>query len=729
MYYQKQQIRIVMVILLLSIPNVSNGQPDSLSLEEQSAITKILAPSLVRVEYTLQYDKGETAELRGWVRLCPNCGAYHPIYDGESIVTEERPLEIAGYLIDATIVASTDPMIQSRFLKTIQVVYDDQIVDAKIHAYAKEQNMMLVKLKKPLPGTKPLVFQPETKGPYYLLSHELLNGTWTTNLQSLGSAKISQTQDGHSFRSLPSDGIIAARDGTVVGLRLMNQLPLDDSWKGSLPNNSFLDVTQMEKLESKIQKIADQALLRTRLNFRSPKKSSRFDRYELMNRYGDDGEEKSTTERNTVSILFAPDMVLILEKLNTKTTARLEKITVFAAQNEPVQARFVGTLKDYGGLIAKLEKSLSAPIVFSAKNIRAYRDRLLPALEVRIQGDKRVTYYQHQRIPQFETGWRRQIFPQLMSERGKRLFLFDEDLQLITLPITKRTKVSEADRWSYNEPKMFASKYLHEVLHNVTDHFDPSIVPLSEAEENRLAWMGVVLQGLNPELARVHKISDLTKNGQSGALVSYVYPDSPAAQAGIEPGAIFLRLHVEDQPKPLEVKFERENIFGANFPWDRLDEVPEQYLADMPSPWPSAENSFTRALTNIGFDKKFILEYIQDEESKKKEFKVAQSPPHYDSAPRYKCESLGMTVRDLTYEVRRYFQKQSDDPGVIVSKIEPGGKASVSGIKPYEIITQINDQPVKTVKDFETLIQGQKELRFSVKRMTKGRVVKIKMPG
>ncbi len=106
------------------------------------------------------------------------------------------------------------------------MVYDDQIVDAKIQAYAKEQNMMLVKLKKPLPGAKPLVFQPETKGPYYLLSHELLNGTWTTNLQSLGNAKISQTQDGHSFRTLPSDGIITAGNGTVVGLRLMNQLPL-----------------------------------------------------------------------------------------------------------------------------------------------------------------------------------------------------------------------------------------------------------------------------------------------------------------------------------------------------------------------------------------------------------------------------------------------------------------------------------------------------------------------
>jgi S1-C subfamily serine protease len=64
-----------------------------------------------------------------------------------------------------------------------------------------------------------------------------------------------------------------------------------------------------------------------------------------------------------------------------------------------------------------------------------------------------------------------------------------------------------------------------------------------------------------------------------------------------------------------------------------------------------------------------------------------------------------------------------------VSKVEPGGKSSVGGIKPFEIITHVNDQPVATVKDFEKLISGGQELRFAVKRMTKGRVVRIKLDG
>ncbi len=92
---------------------------------------------------------------------------------------------------------------------------------------------------------------------------------------------------------------------------------------------------------------------------------------------------------------------------------------------------------------------------------------------------------------------------------------------------------------------------------------------------------------------------------------------------------------------------------------------------------------------------------------------------------KFKSDPLGITVRDMTYAYRRRLRKADDDPGVVVSKVEPGSKASVAGVKPYETITHVNDQPVMTVKDFERLIAGQTELRLSVKRMVQGRVVKI----
>ena len=72
-------------------------------------------------------------------------------------------------------------------------------------------------------------------------------------------------------------------------------------------------------------------------------------------------------------------------------------------------------------------------------------------------------------------------------------------------------------------------------------------------------------------------------------------------------------------------------------------------------------------------------------------------------------------------------QKKADDPGVIIGGIEMGSRASKAGLKPYEIITHVNDQPVMNVKDFEKLTKDQKEVRLSVKRMTQGRIVKIKL--
>jgi S1-C subfamily serine protease len=253
-------------------------------------------------------------------------------------------------------------------------------------------------------------------------------------------------------------------------------------------------------------------------------------------------------------------------------------------------------------------------------------------------------------------------------------------------------------------------------------------VPLSEEEERRLAWLGLEFQGLNKELARANKVAELTKDGETGAIVSYVYPDSPAAKAGIEPGVILLRIHVADRPKPIEVQLRDYGDRGP-FPWEKLDEVPEQYYDRIPPPWPSPENSLVRSLTDLGFGTKFKAEFFRDGQMVMKDLEVTASPPTYESAPRYKSAALGLTVRDLTYEVRRYFQKKADEPGAIVSKIEQGSKASVAGIKPFEIITHVNDKPVMNVKDFEKAIAGQDELRLSVKRMTRGREVKIKMTG
>ena len=107
--------------------------------------------------------------------------------------------------------------------------------------------------------------------------------------------------------------------------------------------------------------------------------------------------------------------------------------------------------------------------------------------------------------------------------------------------------------------------------------------------------------------------------------------------------------------------------------------------------------------------------------------KVTQGPSHFEAAAQHKSESFGLTARDLTFEVRRYFQKTPDEPGVIISAIEPGEPAAVAGLRPYEIITHVDDEPVHSVEALETaLSEADGELRLSVVRMQQKRIVKLR---
>jgi S1-C subfamily serine protease len=133
-------------------------------------------------------------------------------------------------------------------------------------------------------------------------------------------------------------------------------------------------------------------------------------------------------------------------------------------------------------------------------------------------------------------------------------------------------------------------------------------------------------------------------------------------------------------------------------------------------------------LTDVGFGKKFTADFFIDGKVVKKDFAVTQSPPHYESAARYKFSPLGLTVKDLTYEGRLYLRKEEKDPGVLVFKIEPGSKSAVGGLRPFELITHVNETPVNNVADFEKAIkQASGEVKFSVLRMNKGRTVKVSL--
>jgi hypothetical protein len=620
-------------------------------------------------------------------------------------------------------VLTADPLLHPRFLKEIRIIDDEGSIPAKVSAVARSQNAVILELSRPLEHAKPLEFDAAAEQPYLAVTYSNVNGEWTINVQP---AKPGVTiTDRRQFLTLPSKCLITSEDGTPVAISMNEAVPAEGTWRGSPLDWDVYTAEQQEQRLGALRSTTDNGVLRTTLHLRSPRRS---DTDRMYGYFRPDNDEENPTIRYANAVLVDRGRLLVLADLEPSETARLESIDVHLPGGETVTASFKHSLRHYGALIAELDDSLDGPLQLSADDIRDRRDQLLWSADVALQGENRVVYYDHRRIASFNTGWRRHIYPQVAGD-AENLFLFDDEMKLVALPFKRRPLPTTEERWMSEEAStLTAATDLIPVLADVEAHSDPGNVPLSEQEEARLAWLGVELQELTPELARINNVAHLTDDGSSGALVTYVYPDSPAAKAGIEVGHVLLRLHVESRPQPINVTVESYMFAEQPFPWDQLDQAPEQVFEQIPQPWAPAETTLTRTLTDLGFGTKFVLETAAGGQVLSKDFVVERSPDHFGSADRFESEPLGLTVRDMTYEVRRYFQREKDEPGLVISKIEVGSRASKAGLKPYEFITHVNDQPVPDVATFEELTRGGGDLRLQVRRMTTGRIVKITIP-
>ena len=690
-----------LAVALLVAAISTTAQAEDQEADFSAAIAGI-EPSCVRVEYTVRYDNGEAGD--GWYSRL------------EDLIAERRPWTEGGYLLSPTQVITTDPEIHPRYVEKIAVRAGNQLVPATIAAHLVEQRALILELGEPLTAAQPLKFDAQAEGPFCIVECLREDARWCIYAHPITNELVFW-EDGKRVRPSHDKGILVNKSGQVAGMLMDTELPLDDSWRGSPLDWPALTAAEMEKTLAKIERTAKAGLPLIKLSFRSPKRE-KMSTWRYSRR-----EEKVDTELHAVGILVDEERVLILANLPPKHTSRLERIQVLFPGEEPVAAQFLCSFREYGILLAKLDQPHSGAVVFDTNDLLNIRDTLTYTVQYNIYGDVPVIRVQPIHVPRLEIGYRDRVYPDLYLWT-KSAFLFRSDGTLCAALMTLRSMQEEG--WERGDSLLTPVAVIAELIADPATHADTSNVPLSVEQENRIAWLGIDMQMLDSDLARVNKVSQYTENGQTGVIVSYIYPDSPAAQAGIKPGDILLRLYFQDEPKPLRV--EADNSEMETFPWHMLDEVTEEYFDQIPQPWPTIENNFTKLLTRAGFGKTVRAEFFIDGEIVMKEFKVVESPPHYESAPRFKSEKLGLTVRDLTYEVRRYFQRSADDPGIIVSKLEQGLKASVAGMKPYEIITHVNDEPIASVAEFEKILEtATGELRLNVKRMTQGRIVKIRL--
>jgi len=77
-------------------------------------------------------------------------------------------------------------------------------------------------------------------------------------------------------------------------------------------------------------------------------------------------------------------------------------------------------------------------------------------------------------------------------------------------------------------------------------------------------------------------------------------------------------------------------------------------------------------------------------------------------------ESLGLKLAQLTPELRTQFELGEDLEGVVITDVEAEGTAAEKGLRPGDIIVEVDQEEVKTPGDVADWIEGAKDKGFRV---------------
>jgi len=674
------------------------------------------AASAVKVIYNLRYDEGEgpgggygTGRGRGW---------YYRGGHGEAgeALAEKRPLEEVGYLLADDLVLTEDPMIEDRFVESIEVEVGGRRVPAVMDSAALENRGVFLRLAAPVANAAPLTFAVDSSPPYKVVGAQVEAGEIVCAEKPLTEVCVVEDSGVRRAERAGQTGPVVDASGVAVGF-VMSRRRLDkEAWKGSPLDWPALDWDEFTVKMENVKKAAEAGILQVAINFRARASRRREMYYQ---------PEETPSEMHAAGLLLGDGTVLVLAKLTRRETARIASITARCGE-ESVGLKIEGAMRDYGIIVAKCEGELEGarPLELWDGSPGARLDALFAADRLDFSNFARDEKFLRGRFTAVEKGFRGLLWPQT-SDGG--VFMFTTEGALASAPVTLRGDLLMQPRdWLYNssgETVSMPGALLAGLLEDLEGNLDRGYRVLSEEEAKRLVWLGVETQPLDLNLARANDATVLTKGGEMGALVVHVYEGSPAARAGIESGDVLLRVIIPGQKHPANVRVSERS--GPQFPWSQLDQVPDMYFEQLPRPWPSRENDLTKFFTEVGAGTNVSVVVLRDGAEMKIETRLEVAPRDFTSAGKFEDGDLGMTVKNLTYEVRRFLRMDASAPGVVIAEIEPGSKASVAGLKPCEIITAVNAAPVTGVDEFREAIAAGGEVSFTVQRMFQSRVVQV----
>lgn len=183
-------------------------------------------------------------------------------------------------------------------------------------------------------------------------------------------------------------------------------------------------------------------------------------------------------------------------------------------------------------------------------------------------------------------------------------------------------------------------------------------------------WLGVSIQDVTSDLADEFGVKDLR-----GALVSGVVKGSPAAKAGLKQGDVILQ-------------------------YNGKDVMDTGHLRNMVSQTPLGETVKVKVLRQ---KKEIDIPVVIAELPKK----FSETSPGEE--PEAEQESTGLTgisVREVTPDLAKRFGLDEDAQGVVIIKIDQDSKAFEAGLRPGDVIVQINKKEISTLDDYKKAVSS-----------------------
>ncbi len=184
----------------------------------------------------------------------------------------------------------------------------------------------------------------------------------------------------------------------------------------------------------------------------------------------------------------------------------------------------------------------------------------------------------------------------------------------------------------------------------------------------RRGMLGVTIQSVDADLA-----SSLNLPAARGAIVTSVQAGGPAERAGIKRGDVITAINKQ----PVTDNNSLRNLVASMAPGSNVDVT----------------------VTRNGRDQSLQVALAELPERERPETEESGSSGNTGT------DKFGLTLQPLTAEMASRNGLDADDQGLLVTKVDETSNAANAGIRPGDLIQEVNRQPVKTVAEFNAATQ------------------------